>query len=68
MTQPDALHHALGRVLTDYHWRAFCDSWLAIGLAATLIRWGSDGIVGWPDEESCRKDVAKIVGRTRRKK
>lgn len=38
MAGPDALHRALGAVLTDREWRAFCDAWLAIGLAAELCR------------------------------
>lgn len=31
---PDHLHRALASVLGAHHWWAFCDAWLAIGLAA----------------------------------
>lgn len=65
---PDDLHRALGRTINNYHWRAFCDSWLAIGLAATAVRWGGDGIIGWRDEQECCRVLAEAVGRVVRRR
>lgn len=49
---PDHLHRALASVLGARHWQAFCDAWLAIGLAAL-----------WPDP----KDLGRQIGRVVRK-
>lgn len=35
--KPDSLHGALASVVNEQHWRAFCDAWLAIGLAAVAV-------------------------------
>lgn len=56
---PDRLHVALGRTLTDYHWRAFCDAWLTIGLAAALID-------AHPTKDE--RDLGRSIGRVIRKK
>lgn len=53
---------ALGAVLSDYHWRAFCDAWLAVGMAVLAVRRDIRR-----DDQYARKELEKAVGRTRRK-
>jgi hypothetical protein len=60
---PDQLHFALGAVLSDYHWRSFCDAWLAIGFAACLC---SHGYMG--EHPLKPRDLEKRIGRVRHKK
>lgn len=64
----DALERAALEYAGEY-WRhrAWCDAWLAIGLAATAVRWGGDGIIGWQDEQECRRVLAETVGRVVRR-
>ncbi len=55
--EPSAVTKAIAAVLTDYHWRMFCDSWLSIGLVATLAQ-----ETGW-----AAKAIGARIGRVRRK-
>lgn len=57
---PDNLHRALASVLGAHHWRAFCDAWLAIGLAAAYV-----------DELHCNLNprmLGELVGRVVRRR
>lgn len=47
---PDHLHKALASVLGARHWQAFCDAWLAIGLAAL-----------WPDPRDLGRQIGRVV-------
>lgn len=62
MSGPDALHTALGRVLTSYHYARWCGAWLTIGLAAALVEAQSPRSA--PDmERAVREYIARSVGR-----